>query len=316
MVVDPRNLSAPLAGLGDELARELGIDFVDLGWSDGRWENLPLTIENYDLKYGSRVVSGDPSILDRIPPYASADLPAYEFTRLLLNRTAGLLASTEGFARRKPPPSAERRRFRTNQIVKALIAIGDWHLFLWRGYDSSYERRRQRFASLAPGAGVDPALAAKVVAAYRCKCSPDYGQFADGDAEIRSLHPALESALIHSIRILTEVRAGTLDGALSHYLDHMSSNPAEVRAGNERCRSHPSLRGLSTGVAASVPHAVCATLPLLLRAAVSERPDEPLRQARRRLEALFPDLPAPAAAADEWEALRERSVNAWFAACH
>jgi Type I phosphodiesterase / nucleotide pyrophosphatase len=290
MIVDRRDLSGPLAGLDDVLASELGIDFVDLSTSDGRWEQWPLTIANYDLKYGSQVIAGNPAVLDRLPTYASADLPPEEIVRLLLNRTAGLLIGLRGKILGGEAPTEDERRFLANQVVKALMALGDWHLFLWRGYDSSYARRRERFAALASGAGVGPVIAAKICQAYDFKCRPDYAQFSDGVGEIRLLYAELEAAWIQSIQRLAGKPAKTLTEAMAHY----------------RARMGP----------ASPRHATYATLPLVLQAAVAGGFGEAFQHARPQLPFRC-DLPLAAKFTPEnWELVRAAAVQSWFTECH
>jgi hypothetical protein len=289
-VVDARNLSAPLAGLGEELARELDIDFVDLSWSDGRWEQWPLTIANYDLKYGSQVIAGNPAILDRLPAYASADLPPEEIVRLLLNRTAGLLIGLRGEFLAGRPPTDRERRFLTNQIAKALMALGDWHLFQWRGYDSSYARRRQRFASLAPGAGVGTGIAGRICQAYDFKCRPDYTWFADGVNEIRQIYAELEAAWRQSIQCLTGRPAKILEEAAAHY----------------RARMGPT----------SPRHAVMAALPLVLQAAVAGTSGDGFAQTIPQLPFLTGLPPEAKFTPENWEWVRAAAVQAWFAECH
>jgi len=319
IIVDQRDLSIPLKNLGDVLAKDIGIDFVDLAYSDGRWENLPLTVFSYDLKYGSQVIAGDPSVLDRIPAYASADLPPYEAVKLLLNRTAGLLSGLRGDFLRGQSPTADERRYLTNQAVKALMAIGDGYLMRWKGYDSSYAMRRQRFASLAPGAGITHEIASIICRAYDFKCHPDYTQFTDGLQEIRGFYPALEMALLDSINILTENHDLSVTEALSHYLAFESADKIDVRADNERCLANPTLHGMvkpNGPAVVSLRHLIYAVLPLLLKSAVTDASREAFCLAQQHVQAGF-DIPAEKDfSPTNWETLRAQMVTAWFAVCH
>jgi len=210
LVVSDRNPGPALKKLGDELAQKLGIDFIDLGWSDGDWAHLPLSVQHYDLKYGSQVIAGDATVLDRIPAYASADIPIYEAIKLLLNRSAGLLTGLRGEFFAGKEPAIEQRRYLTNQIVKALIAIGDWHLLRWECYDTSYRLRAARLQSLATGAGLPSELVRKIVWAYQFKCLPDY------DAPILGLN--LTEILTSRPRISSLSPRGTSGerGSLTH----------------------------------------------------------------------------------------------------
>ena len=320
LVIDPRDLSVPLKGLGDALARDLGIDFVDLAYSDGRWEALPLTIFNYDVKYGSRVIAGDSSVLGRIPAYASADMPAYETVKLLLNRTAGLLSGLRGDSLDGQKPSEDGERYLTNQIVKTLMAIGDGYLLRWRGYDSSYRTRRQRFAWLARGAGLNAALVEKVCRAYEFKCQPDYSRFSGSLEEIRALFPDLETSLLQSINLLAGSSAQDLPEAMASYLTRLSAPPDWVEADNAHCVGQPDMQALllpGCRPQRSLRHLVYSVLPPLLVAAVSpERATNACHEVCQALQSTFQLPPQSGFTANLWEQLRARVVKAWFAVCH
>lgn len=318
VVVDPRDCRGALEGLGGELARELGTDFVDFCWMDGRFGKLPHTIFTHDLKYGSRVVAGDRTVLDRIPEFAAADIPVFEFVRQLLNRAAGVLSGWRGEFLNGAKPEGDERRYLANQFSKLLIALGDWHLFRWQGFDSSYTIRRRRFESLARGAGIDSATAERIIRAYDFKLRPDYAEPGDERDLLREIFPEIECALIDSVGMLTGRRAATLVEAMTGYLSHMSADTAATARDNQACRAIAGMAGIrcESAPAASIRHGIQSSLPHLLGAAAGDRPAENLSHARRHLE---PGLVVPACAAfspDAWEAHRELAIKAWFAACH
>jgi hypothetical protein len=320
LVVDPRNLAEPLAGLGDALASELGLDFVDLSYSDGNWESLPPTLFYYDLKNGSRVIAGDPSVLDRIPAHTAADLPVYESVKLLLNRTAGLLSGLRGRFLAGEAPTAAEGRYLTNQIVKCLMAIGDSHLVRWQAYDSSYRTRRERFGWLARGAGLDAGLAAQVCRAYEFKCQPDYDTVGDWRAAVRELQPHLEARLLQAVNQLTEGHATRLPEAMTAYLAQLSGSAEQVRVENARSLQAPGLAGLlqpGCRPVVSLQHLVYSVLPALLAAAFRpERVVDRGHPVRLALESTFLLPPETGSATDDWEQLRSRVIQAWFAVCH
>jgi hypothetical protein len=320
LVVSPCDCRAELKQLGHDLAAQFGLDYVDLGWSDGQWHHLPLTVAHYDLKYGSQVLAGDQRILDRLPPYASADLPIYEAVKLLLNRSAGLLAGLRGELLTGAVPSADQRRYLANQIAKALMAIGDWHLIRWQGYDASYRLRSARFASLAPGAGLDPVLTRKVTQAYEFKCEPDYARFAEPMKELQQFYPQLELSLVHAINLMAEGYAKDLAAAMTLYLQAMSSDPAAIAADNALCSALPEAESWlkrPTPPAVSLRHLIYSVVPFLVVAALDPgRAEAAVREVSSRLQPFF-DLPVVASAsAAAWERLRAFVVRAWFAFCH
>jgi hypothetical protein len=133
---------SPLKKLGRELAKSLHIDFVDIGCLPrATLPALPPTLENYDLKYASTLLVG-PDLLEEIPDFDSRDIPAYEFARLLCNRTAGLLST-------RLPGRLESMQYRINQFAKACIAVGDIAVYLGHFYNPSYRERLRRFESLS-----------------------------------------------------------------------------------------------------------------------------------------------------------------------
>ena len=322
LVVDDRDLGAELKKLGDELASEFGVDYVDLGCSDGRWEQLPISVMHYDLKYGSQVISGDPGILDRIPRYASADIPVYEAVKLLLNRSAGLLTGLRGEFIAGAKPTPEQQRYLTNQNTKALMAIGDWHLIRWEGYDSSYSLRSERLQSLGPGAGLRPELVGKIVAAYWFKCRPDYDEFIGQNLlhTVAGFYPDLELAIIQSINLQTESHAKDLSRSMTVYLDSMSADPGWVAADNARCLSQPGLKAiLKQGFPPnrSLRHLVYSALPFLVAAAIDPvRAETFFAEALARLETCLRVPATRGFTPHNWEAVRALAVKAWFAICH
>ena len=144
LIILPTNLVdlEPLKELGLELARTLQIDFVDIGYlPKSALSSLPPTLENYDLKYASTLLDGR-DLLGDIPNFDSRDISPYEFARLICNRTAGLLSA-------RLPSRTDSVQYRTNQYVKACIAVGDVAVYLGRGYNPSYRKRKDTFESMA-----------------------------------------------------------------------------------------------------------------------------------------------------------------------
>lgn len=99
---------------------------------------LKPTMENYDLKYGSKVIYGK-DYLEKIPNFKPEDIPLWEGIRLLFNRMA---ESLEHFSVEKP---SEEMVFWTNKIVLAcqdalLLSMGEYHY--------SYRKRNEMFQNL------------------------------------------------------------------------------------------------------------------------------------------------------------------------
>jgi hypothetical protein len=173
LVVGGPDVSRELAGASATLAARVGLDFLDLAWADGAWTDLPATMLNVDIRYGSQVLRGDAGVLDRMPVVAAADITMQDAQTLLINRIGGLLSGLAASVIETAARDEHDRRYLVNQIVKALVAVGDSYLVEWRAYDASYRGRQDRFRCLAPGAGVPDAVSDAVDCAYRLKVWPD-----------------------------------------------------------------------------------------------------------------------------------------------
>ncbi len=310
LVVSSTDCAAALATLATELLPEVGTDFFDIGWNAGDWSALPLTMPAFDLKYGSCVLRGDPRVLDRIPEWAPAAMPKVEALMLLLNRSAGLLSGlrvdADGAGLVPSDP-----RYLSNQITKALVAVGDWYLVGWGAFDSSYRVRARRFADLAPGALVDPTLVERVNVAYRRKLSPDYlGEVMD---ETPSCARVLVEHVTQAIGDVIDRRATCVRGAAQAYarpVDGLSTD-----ADNSVLRTRPAVARIvraGSVPAVSLRRVLYAGLPLLARAAF-EGPAS-LDDALDLFEPVF-DLPR-GDGWSHWDQTRGAIVDAWFAMVH
>jgi hypothetical protein len=139
---------APLVRHAPDLARELGLDFVDFGvFPLDVLPRVPDTVFWYELREAHRVLAGDPNALLAIPPIDPSRLPVIEGTRLLLNRGLSLLWAWLHLDQAMETPAvldARRFRFTINSIHKAVLAIGDAALIRSGRYHLSYRERARR----------------------------------------------------------------------------------------------------------------------------------------------------------------------------
>jgi hypothetical protein len=156
---------AALAGLDTALARELGMDFVELWARPSLSTQDKLSQYDFDLRYGSRLLWGNPLVLDRLPRHAPADLALEEGIFQIGNRSGGLLLGLTGYGGAADGPGP----FLTRQGSKFLIAVADAWLMALADYHASYAIRRQRFHDLAAGtfsphviASIDEAFSSKL----------------------------------------------------------------------------------------------------------------------------------------------------------
>jgi hypothetical protein len=305
IVVDDVDRRQAVRALAQQLPGRLGLAFVDLSWSDGRWEQLPACMATIDLKFGSQVVFGDTRVLDRVPTYVSRDLPASDLIRLLLNRAWGVL-SGPWREDHTPEPTAYQRY----QLAKAFVALGDAYLWRWGGYDSSYRVRAERFKWLAPGAGVAPELAAQVAWGFQAKLDPDRGTEIDLVIAGRHLCAALEPIVVQTLAALTGQISDDIVAAMTAYVDHLPE-AATWMADNYELERHPALAPYvrqTVRPASPIRTTLMAAGPLLLLAAF-----DPARQVALTREAAWHllehfDVPS----SDDWHALRDQGVRLWL----
>jgi len=157
--------AAEVEGLGDQLARELGIDFVDIGVAPVFPVLDPGRQSDYDLRHGSTILWGDPLALDRLPCLTPARIDAFEGAYLLGNRFGGLALALSA----APGGPFARPGFVAHQLAKFFIAIADAWLLGVGDYHARYAVRRRRFAELAAAAGFGPALGREIDAAFAYK---------------------------------------------------------------------------------------------------------------------------------------------------
>ena len=136
-----REINELFAKISLQLAADLEVDFVDLAaLPSSRLENLPLTIQNFDFKYGSKLICGEDK-RHLIPDYNAGDIPSFELVRLICNRAAGLLLA-------ELPANLGNASMQENQIIKAWIAIADMAIYLKRDYHTSYKKRMEIFQQM------------------------------------------------------------------------------------------------------------------------------------------------------------------------
>ncbi|MFI1772639.1 hypothetical protein [Thalassobellus citreus] len=124
-----------------ELNKKLDVKWIDISQkTKKKLRELKLTIFNFDLKNGSRVIYGDKNILDNIPDYNSANLSLKEAETLYFTRIWAFLGSlpVDGFEREL---KGEEVRFFRNQMAKAILAVVDVLLLQKKYYNSSYKKR-------------------------------------------------------------------------------------------------------------------------------------------------------------------------------
>ncbi len=147
IIYDKKLASVNFKKLASELARDIGIRWIDIGQiTINNLCRYKPSIYSYDLKYGSKVIYGDKNILLHIPDYKSSDLSLKEGEILFFTRLWTLLGSLDQDAFRVELKDDQSRFFR-NQMAKAILAVVDI-LLLQKGlYHTSYKSRVERLTT-------------------------------------------------------------------------------------------------------------------------------------------------------------------------
>jgi hypothetical protein len=312
LVVGGPDVSKELAGASAALAARVGLDFLDLAWTDGAWADVPATMLNLDIRYGSQVIRGAADVLDRMPTIAAADITMHDAMILLINRIGGLLSGSPESVLCSESLDSRTHRYLVNQVVKALVAVGDTHLVEWHAYDASYRGRRERFACLAPGAGIADTVREAVDCAYRLKVWPDVDELSDPVRAAMTAAPLVLSRL----RGVAEVVFGKSCRSECDLASLIRGVGGDwVRIDNERLCGYPEIasRLVSDQPQVSIRQEVYAAMPLLLRAMTrpSFDPSEPAGEVSSWLgRSLCGEHD------DSWESVRSNVVAVWLAMNH
>ena len=142
--VEPHVLST----LKKKILKKINIKWIDLSQkSTTELKSLKPSIFNYDLKYASKVISGQKNILENIPEFDASMLPLEEANILFRTRMWTLLGSLDGNGFKSNLTGDDSRFFR-NQMAKAILSIVDICLLQKGAYHYSYKERVKRFQEL------------------------------------------------------------------------------------------------------------------------------------------------------------------------
>ncbi len=181
LVACDESLRTPLKTMAAAMAPRLGLDCLDIVPLHPNWfDKVNLTMLTYDLRYGSRTIWGNETLLESIPQFAPADIPLWEGYQLLLNRIAGLLIALKPNLLSSDDWNQEDSRFLVNQMTKAGMAMGDFRLLSLGDYCSSYRQRLTRLRSLHRALNIGDDETRLLERAYSFKLSPDYKSFPAG----------------------------------------------------------------------------------------------------------------------------------------
>ena len=110
---------------------------------------LKPTIFNYDLKYGSKVIWGNTSVLNYININKSSKIPYCEIETLYFTRLYTFIGSLKKDSFKTGVKSEESRFFRY-QMAKAIFSVVDCELILAQQYSHSYREKANLISSFKP----------------------------------------------------------------------------------------------------------------------------------------------------------------------
>jgi len=131
-----------------DLNKKIDVKWIDLSQKSLKsLKNLKLSIFNYDLKNGSRVIYGDQKIFNEIPSFKAKNIKLKEAETLYFTRLWAFLGSLplDGFDRKL---NSEEVRFFNYQMTKAILAVVDVILLNEAEYCTSYKERVKKLVAL------------------------------------------------------------------------------------------------------------------------------------------------------------------------
>ena len=129
------------------LANDIAIDFTFIKYS--KIPSHSISQANYDIKYGSIVVSGNSGVLDRFPEYPKGDLPLAQAQILLTTRFWCFIGIMEYLSfNGQFIKTKSKTNFILQQISKALIAVGDSYLIINERYEVQYKKKLIEFCKI------------------------------------------------------------------------------------------------------------------------------------------------------------------------
>jgi len=150
LIVEDKIPKKQIKCLREDLAKQIKIRWIDIAQkTPSELKKLHPSIYNYDLKYASKLILGDPNILRLIPEIDASSLPLKEGEILYFTRLWTLLGCLDekGFTIDR---NGEEARFFRNQMAKATLAVVDVMLLQKGTYHYSYKERVKRLGGLYP----------------------------------------------------------------------------------------------------------------------------------------------------------------------
>ena len=307
-----RRLETPLAG-------QLWGSHASLGLlSTSGLPAIPASVWSYDVRYGSRILEGDPATLVRMPSYSPTDIPIWEGLKLAFNYSGVLLAALEAADPEPGHPPADPTELRSS-LVRLAYRLGDLLILLEGRYHHLLSRRRALLPTVRAFEELDEADRRLIVWGYEEKLRPQAFWTFDPDETMARLFPLTEELLRLSLRHYLGCAEPELPALLAEYRRGFPASPP-VRSGLRQLGARLfGRRGSGRRELAGCVdrfHYILSVVPLALLAS-SGIPDSALyREEVRRLIGGVDCAGSASGASDAgWRAVRAEVLRLWKAVC-
>jgi hypothetical protein len=150
-VLSERRYQSELNALAERISPEAGLHVEFKIESLERFATAPISMFSYDLMAGNKMILGNQELFAHCAHHLDVEnIPLSEATRLLFNRSSGLLLAKERLAHRQI--TLEDADFIGRNIAKAQLAFGDAVLVLHQQYHWSCRERHKRLLALSTDA--------------------------------------------------------------------------------------------------------------------------------------------------------------------
>jgi hypothetical protein len=213
--INDRRFKAALHALGESLSPDAGLEVEFKILSLSRLRRSAVNMFYYDLVMGHRWLIGNDDLFVGCEHHLDArQIPLHEATRLLFNRSSGLLFASERLA--KNDFTCADADFVGRNLAKAQLALGDVVLTMSGRYHWSCRERHRKLHELT---GVEPALIAHHASGVTFKLRPT--RSTKTRDELHQKHLALSEL---ARQIFFQLESSRLKIILSTPFDYLSSD--------------------------------------------------------------------------------------------
>ncbi len=306
-----RGLETPLAGRLWGSHASLGLLFTS------RLPTIPASVWSYDVRYGSRILAGDPPTLDRMPAYSPMDIPIWEGLKLAFNYSGVLLsalAEVDSEAARPPADTAELR----SSVVRLAHRLGDTLAVLEGRYHHLLVRRGELLPSLRAFESLSEADRRLIAWGYEEKLRPRAFWTFDVNETLAQLFPLVERLLRYALQRYLGCEAVDLPALLAEYRRSFSAaSPAlsglrrvGARLLGRRGPDYPKPAG-----AVDRFHYILSMGPLALLGSSGLPGGAPYREETCRLLGAEYAVSARGAVDARWRGARAEALRLWKTVC-